>query len=85
MSVEDVRKGTCDYCGRENVYICSTPEVTERCIECHQLVIANCREAVRSIRAISKKKSSRSKEKDLAELEASAKAAIGDLMHFDMS
>lgn len=83
MSVEDVRKGTCDYCGRENVYICSTPEVTERCIKCHQLVIVNCREAVKNIKTASKKKSSRKQKKTLAELQADAEAAIKNLMNFN--
>lgn len=61
-------KGNCEYCGDVDVYICSTPENGCLCLECHQLVIANCKEAVKVIKAAQKglqKNSKSSAKKDV--------------------
>lgn len=77
----NVTKGICTYCGAEDVYICSTPESDCKCKRCHELTIANCKEAIKAINSISPKKR-KSKNKSIdereQEMENAIKAMVGD-------
>jgi len=75
----NVTKGTCTYCGAKDVYICSTPESDCKCKRCHELTIANCKEAIKAINSISPKKR-KSKNKSTDELEQEMESAIKTLV-----
>lgn len=49
----EVTKGMCNYCGRTEVYICSTPEKENLCADCHKLVSDNSLNAIKAIKAAS--------------------------------
>lgn len=75
----NVAKGTCTYCGAKDVYICSTPESDCKCKRCHELTIANCKEAIKAINSISPKKR-KSENKSTDELEHAMENAIKTLV-----
>lgn len=52
--MSDVSIGRCEYCGKENVPVTSTPETDIYCIDCFRLTRDNCNSAIREIKEFQK-------------------------------
>jgi hypothetical protein len=81
-----VGRDSCEYCGKENVLINSTPEVGGYCKECLKLTINNCREAIKEINEyeklnkVRKTKVNKMTNEYLKELEIKKEDALSKLM-----